>query len=358
MGRNRQQTGCTQHTGYVQNTGQMYILTKTLSRDYVTFTLTRTTESKLRSKLVHQVITSAQSQHFNEGGNYCHNSKIWVHCTTPVDNDVLGKRVFQVSHDQESSHYLLPLSLHFCKTHGIPLIIQHFPAWRLQPQTLVAGKMFAALEVSQIFVLTMSQHKDVLATNMAKEMAAFCRNTCGPSHKKMPNIKGPKFSSCCTSFCTVTVDGAHPCHSHRRLCRSCRPTEEQHGMASAIPTPTGSKHHLILWTASVCQRFEEWKEISCVCAKKFAELQTIRGKENNIWRWERVILARHNGSKNLSPLLSIDRKTKSDQLVTCRVHERNRRVGGKVVWKENNAIDELPRSATRKKTPFSFSIDT
>ena len=117
--------------------------------------------------------------------------KIWVHRTSVVNNDVSRKWVLPVSHDQRSPHYLLPLALYFCWTHVIPLIIQHFPAWRLQPQTLVAGKIFAALEVPQKFVVTMSQHRHILATNTAIEMAEFCCKICGPSHKKLPNITSP-----------------------------------------------------------------------------------------------------------------------------------------------------------------------
>ena len=97
-----------------------------------------------------------------------------------------------VSHDQRILHYFFTLALHFCWTHGIPLIIQHFQAWRLQPQTLVAVKMFAAPEVQQKLVVTMSQHRHVLATTSAIEMTGFCRNICGPSHKKLPNITRPQ----------------------------------------------------------------------------------------------------------------------------------------------------------------------
>ena len=74
------------------------------------------------------------------------------------------------------------------------------------------------------------------------------RNGCGPSHKKLTNITAPPtLSSLCKSFWTSIFDGNHPCHSHHhRLCRWCHPIEEQHGMASALPAPTGSTHHLIL----------------------------------------------------------------------------------------------------------------
>ena len=118
--------------------------------------------------------------------------------TSPVSLTMMSsENATPVSHVQRSPHYLLQLSLHFWRTHGIPLIIQHFPAWRLEPQTLVPGKMLAALEVSQNFVVTMSQYRDVLATSTAIEMAGLCCNVCGPSHKKLPNITGPKLSSSC-----------------------------------------------------------------------------------------------------------------------------------------------------------------
>ena len=49
-------------------------------------------QSKLSPELVHQLITYAQTQHFNEGGNFRPIPKIRVYCTTLVDNDVHGKR--------------------------------------------------------------------------------------------------------------------------------------------------------------------------------------------------------------------------------------------------------------------------
>ena len=77
---------------------------------------------------------------------------------------------------------------------GIPRIIQHLPAWRLQPQTLVAWAMFAALEVSHNLLVAMSQYRDVLAANTAIERAGLCRNIYGPSQKKLTNITGsPSF---------------------------------------------------------------------------------------------------------------------------------------------------------------------
>ena len=99
-----------------------------------------------------------------------------------VNNDVFGKWVLPVYHDQRNPHYILPLALYFCWNHAIPLIIHQFPAWRLQSQTLVSRKVVAALEVPQNFVMTMSQHRHILATNPAMEMTGFCSNVCGHSH--------------------------------------------------------------------------------------------------------------------------------------------------------------------------------
>ena len=150
-------------------------------------------QSKLRLELVHQLITSARMQDFNEGGKFRHNPKVRVHCSTLFDNDVLGKRVLPVSHDQRSLHYLLPLSLHLFWTHDIPLIIQHFPAWRLQSQKLVTGEMFAAPEVSQNFMVTISQYRDVLAPNTAEETLGFVATSVSPVTKNCPKSLAPSF---------------------------------------------------------------------------------------------------------------------------------------------------------------------
>ena len=93
-----------------------------------------------------------------------------------------------------------------------------------------------------------------------------------------------------------------------------------------------------------------WKfsQTSCAWARNFAELQTIRGKANNIRRWKQVILTSLNGVKKLCPLLSTDRTTKSDQLVTCRVDRSDSRINRKQIYNKNNGIVETPWSATRK----------
>ena len=70
----------------------------------------------------------------------------------------------------------------------VPLIVKHFSAWRFQPQTLIARKVFASLKVPRNLMLTMSKHRHVLATTSAIKMTGFCRNIYGPSHKELSNI--------------------------------------------------------------------------------------------------------------------------------------------------------------------------
>ena len=139
---------------------------------------------------------STQTQNFNDRRNIGHDSKVRVHSTSLVTNDVFTKRshvhgVVNVSHDQSRPHDFLPLSLYFCRTHGIPLIIQQFPAGRLQPQTLVASKMLATLEMLQNSVVTMCQNNDVFTMNTAIKMAGLCRSICGATNKKLTKIACP-----------------------------------------------------------------------------------------------------------------------------------------------------------------------
>ena len=135
--------------------------------------------------MVHQFITTSQMHNFNIGRYFCHDSKLGVHNTSLVDNDVFSKRLLPVSHDQRSSHDSLSLWLYFCRAHGIPLIVQHLPAWRLQPQALVAGKTFAAVKLPQNLMVTLTKNRNVLAADATIEMAGLCCNICGPSHKRL-----------------------------------------------------------------------------------------------------------------------------------------------------------------------------
>ena len=177
------------HTGHVEYTEQSI----TTNQDVVAWpryiqVYTNRRQSELRPETVDKLITSTQTQHFNEGRNFSHHPKIPVHTTSFINNDDFWEWVFPVSHDQRSPHCLLSLALYLCCTHDVPLIVEHFPAWSLQPQTLVARKVFAALEVPQNLVVTMSKHQHVLATNSAIKMTGFCRNIFGPSRKESPNI--------------------------------------------------------------------------------------------------------------------------------------------------------------------------
>ena len=91
------------HTGRVDNTAKI----KNTNQDLVAWPRnihvdSNNRQSKLCPELVHQCKISAQTQHFNEGRIFSHNPKILVHFTSLVDNDVQGKRILPVSHDQKS----------------------------------------------------------------------------------------------------------------------------------------------------------------------------------------------------------------------------------------------------------------
>ena len=177
------------HTGHVEHTEQPITTNQDLvawPRDIHVDTNGR--QSELRPETVDELIASTQTQHFNEGWNLRHHPHIRVHSTSFVNNDVFCEWVLPVSHDQRNPHDLHSLALYLCWTHDVPLIVKHFPAWRPQPQTLIARKVFAALEVPQKLVMTMSQHRNVLATNSAVKMTGLCRNICRPSHKESPNV--------------------------------------------------------------------------------------------------------------------------------------------------------------------------
>ena len=177
------------HTGHVKYKEQSITTNQDLvawPRDIHVDTNGR--QSELHPETVDELITATQTQHFNEGRNLCHHPKIRVHRTSFVNNDVLWEWVLPVSHDQRGPHYLFSLALYLCWTHDVPLIVKHFPACCLQSQTLVARKIFAALEVPENLVVTISYHWHVLATKSAVEMTVFGRNICGPSHKASPNI--------------------------------------------------------------------------------------------------------------------------------------------------------------------------
>ena len=74
-------------------------------------------------------------------------------------------------------------------------------------------------------------------------------------HHSFPNL-----SSSCTFSWDVTVAGAHQHRFRHHLCQWCRPIEEEHEKASVWLAPVDSKHHLTLWTASVCARYGKGKQ--------------------------------------------------------------------------------------------------
>ena len=144
------------HTGPVEHTEQ----TITTNQDLVEWPRDihvdpNGRQNELRPETVDELIASTQTQHFIEGWNLRHHPQIRVHSTSFVNNDVFWEWVLSVSHDQRSPHDLLSLALYLCWTDDVHLIVKHFPAWRLQPQTLIARKVFAALEVPQDLVMTM-----------------------------------------------------------------------------------------------------------------------------------------------------------------------------------------------------------
>ena len=283
-------------------------------------------QSELRPEMVDELITSTQTQHFNEGRNLGHHPKSRVHHTTFVNNDVLREWVLPVSHDQRNPHYPLSLALYFCWTHAVPLIIQHFPAWRLQPQTLIARKVFAAPKVPQNLVVTMSQHQHDLATNSAIKMTGFCRNISGPSHKESPNITHPpsflhlvrflgRGSPTSLSSPLVSVVSPNWGRAREGLCSTCS------SRFKTSSNPVNSKCVCKIWQGKIILSVD----------RKLCWTTNDTKERKHYVLVEKLILTRHNDVKKLRPLLSTNRPTQADQLVTCRLDGRDSRIGGKVV---------------------------
>ena len=162
-------------------------------------------------------------------------SQDWVYSASLVDNEVFRKRVPPASYNQRRPHDSLLLSIFFCRTYGILLIHQHLPAWRLQPQTLVAWKLLTALEVSKN--LPVSQRIQVLTTNTAIKMAGLCLNICWPCYQKLTNVDCPPRRLHLKSVWTAFFAEALPRHSHRRLCCCCLHIEKQHVTVVGPPAP-------------------------------------------------------------------------------------------------------------------------
>ena len=126
---------------------------------------------------------------------------------------------------QRSPHFFLPLSLYFCWTHGIPLILQHVPAWCLQPQTFVAGKILlgSAAKIRGDHESAQTHPCQKFANRIDRVLS---QHLSAQSQETAQHHSPPKPSSSCTSSWNVNVAGARPCRSRHNLCQRYRPTEE------------------------------------------------------------------------------------------------------------------------------------
>ena len=189
--------------------------------------------------------------------------------------------------------------------------------------------MLAALEVSHSFVVTMSQYRNVFATNTVIEMAGLCTKSLGPVTEKQTNNTGhPR------SFYFESHFGPHssPGLTHITHFAACvTGFEEQHGTASALPAPTRWKHHQSC-EQQMCVKESLWMERNMSVRKKLCWTTNNMMKENNIKRWKQLILTFYYGVKNLCPLFRRNRTAKSEQMVTCRVDRLNSTIVEKVVW--------------------------
>ena len=128
------------------------------------------------------------------------------------------------------------------------------------------------------------------------------------SQKIAQHHSSTKLSSFCTFSSNVTVAGAHQYRSHHHLCQWWRPTEEEHEKASVVFAPVGPKHHLTLWTATVCPNMAKERNIVSLSRKLWWTTNNTMERKHYVLV-ENIILTRHNGVKNWHPLLSTDRTT-------------------------------------------------
>ena len=177
------------------------MLTKTSSRDHFTSTLTPKADRVNCTRSWYTQFPAGRRTSLIEVTL----AKIDVHSTSLVDKDVFRKRVLSVSHDRRSPLDSLLLLLYSCRTHGIPLVVQHFPVWRFQHQTMAAIKKPSALEVSQNFVITISWNRDFLSTNAAIKTTGLCRNIWASSRFFKPISFFSRRSSCYKSVWTAPM---------------------------------------------------------------------------------------------------------------------------------------------------------
>ena len=176
----------------------------------------------------------------------------------------------------------------------------------------------------------MSQHRHALATNSALKVAGFCRNISGPSHKESPNItRLQAFFILCVflernrrrgspislSSALVLLVSPNRGRAWEGLCLTC--SNRLRTSSNAVKNKSTCK----IWQG---KKYYECEQETLLNSKQYEGKKTLcaGGK---------IILTRHNGVKNLRPLLSLDRTTQTHQLVTCRINGRNSRIGGKVV---------------------------
>ena len=150
------------------------------------------------------------------------------------------------------------------------------------------------------------------------------------SQRIAQHYSSPKLSFSWTFSLDVTSAGAHQNRFRRHLCQWYHPTEEEHGIASVLLAPIGSKHCLILWPTSLRAKFWQKRKIMSLSRKLCWITNNTKERKHYVLMRE-AILTRHYGVENLGPLLSTNRMTQTHELVTCGINRRNSRIGGKLV---------------------------
>ena len=176
----------------------METLTKTSSLDHVTSTLFRTAD---RKNCAQSRYTS--SQHPPRRRTSMREETLAIiprlGATAPMSSTMTSsEKGYALSLTSKGALFILSLLLQdsWHSPHS-PTI----PSLASPTSNVGCVEKLAALEVSQNFVVTMSQNDDVFTTNAATNMALFCRNICDPSHKKRTKITGtPRLLHFISSF--------------------------------------------------------------------------------------------------------------------------------------------------------------
>ena len=276
------------HTGHVEYTEQPTTTNQDLvawPRDIHVHTNGR--QSELRIETVDELITSTQTQHFNEGGNLSHHPNIRVHCTNFVNNDVLWEWVLPVSHDQRSPQYLLPLTHYLCWTHVVPLIVKHFPAWRLQPETLVTRKCLLPWKCRKTSWWPWVSNDTSLWQTLQKKRLGFVATSVGPVTKNRPTSIAPQALFILYVFFEHNRRRGSPISLSSPLVSLVSPNRGRapDGLCSTCSNPLKISSKPVN-SKSACQNLARQGK-SWVWAGNYAELQTIQRKEN-IMCWEKT----------------------------------------------------------------------